>query len=158
MREYDICIMAKDLSISDKQYLAKILYTREQLDGKVVAKKVGVSERTMSEWVNKFNWKSLRNRMLLSKEDNINALYEELEQIAAEIRLKKEGSRYADTKTADIRIKTTAAIRNLETDLAIADLVESGIRFIKYLQKIDTAQSVLEIADKWHAFLQASIK
>ncbi len=150
--------MANDLSISDKQYLAKILYTREHLDGKVVAKRVGVSERTMSDWVNKFNWKSLRNRMLLSKEDQINALYEELEQIAAEIRLKKEGSRYADTKTADIRIKTTAAIRNLETDLAIADLVESGIRFIKHLQRTDSAQNVIDIADKWHSFIQSSIK
>lgn len=148
----------KALSIPDKQYLAKILYTREHLDGKVVAKKVGVSEKTMSEWVNKFNWKNLRNRMLLSKDDQINALYEELEEITTVIREKGKGQRFADTKIADIRVKTTAAIRNLETDLAIADLVESGIRFIKYLQKVTDAQTVVDIADKWHSFIQVSIR
>lgn len=150
--------MAKNLTTTTKQYLAKILYTREQLDGKVVAQKVGISEKTMSEWVKKFAWKNLRNRMLLAKDAQISALYEELEEITTAIQSKEAGQRYADTKIADIRVKTTAAIRNLETDLAIADLVESGIRFVKFLQKVDTAQNVVDIADKWHSFIQASIK
>lgn len=156
----DICddMSTKKVSIADKQYLAKILYTREQLDGKVVAQKVGVSEKTMGEWVRKFNWKLLRNRMLISKDAQINALYEELEEISNAVKLKDQGERYADTKLADIRIKTTAAIRNLETDLAIADLVESGIRFVKYLQRVDSAENVVEIADKWHSFIQSSIR
>jgi hypothetical protein len=73
--------MADKISIADKQYLAKILYAREHLDGKVVAKKVGVSEKTMSEWVNKFGWKNLRKRLLITKEEQINNLYEQLEEL-----------------------------------------------------------------------------
>ena len=136
--------------------LAKTLFTREHLEQKIVAKKVGISEKTMSEWVNKFNWRALRSRLLISKDDQLNALYEQLESLNDAIR--KSNTRHADTKQADILIKLTAAIRNLETDLAIADLVESGIRFIKHLQKTGTIDQVTEVADLWNSFLLTSIK
>lgn len=149
--------MATDKStIADKQYLAKILFTREHLDQKVVAKRVGVSEKTMSKWVNDGNWKDLRKRLLLAKEEQINTLYEQLESLNEAIKLNQ--SKHADTKQADILIKYTAAIRNLETDLAIADLIESGIRFIKYLQKVGTLEQVMEVSDMWNSFIQASMK
>lgn len=149
---------AEGITISDKQYLAKILYTREKLDGKIVAKKVGVSEKTMSKWVTDFNWKSLRNRLLVGKEEVLNNLYEELSNLQAAIRDKNDGSKFGDTKQADIYIKYTASIRNLETELAIADLVESGIRFIKYLQQAGTMEQVIMVADLWNSFLLQSHK
>lgn len=148
--------MATEISILDKQLLAKILFTREQLEQKIVAKKVGVSEKTMSKWVNDFNWKALRNRLLLSKDEQLNSLYEQLEALNNEIKL--GDTRRPDTKQADVQIKLTASIRNLETDLAIADLVESGIRFIKYLQLSGTLEQVIEVTDLWHSFIQASIR
>jgi transposase len=146
----------KSTSIEDKQYLAKVLFTREQLDQKIVAKRVGVSEKTMSKWVNEFNWKDLRKRLLISKEHQINALYEQLEKLNEIIRSTKEG--HADTKQADILIKLTAAVRNLETDLAIADLTESGMRFIKYIQRVGTTEQVIQVSDMWNSFILTSMK
>lgn len=146
------------ISVSDKQYLAKILYTREKLDGKIVAKKVHVSEKTMSSWVTKFGWKKLRNRLLVSKEEVLNNLYEQLEELSNDIKCKNEGKRYGDSKQADTLIKYTASIRNLETDLSIADLVQSGIRFLKHLQKVGTLEQIMEISDLWNSFLMVSIK
>ena len=145
-------------SLSDKQYLAKILYTREQLDQKIIAKKVNVSENTISKWVKDFNWKKLRSRLLLSKDDQITEMYEELEEISKKIKEKSPGDRFADTKQADIRIKTTAAIRNLETDLGIAEIVDVGIKFIKFLQMTEDIDTIHLIADFWHSFIQYSIK
>lgn len=150
--------MAKDVTISDKQYLAKILFTREKLEQKVIAKKVGCAEKTISKWVNDFGWKKLRNRLLVSKENVLNDLYEQLENLHDSIRAKEAGKQFADSKEADIQIKYTASIRNLETELAIADLVESGIRFIKHLQQVGTMEQVLEFAELWNHFLLASIK
>ena len=145
-------------TIADKQYLAKILFTREKMEQKLIAKKVGVSEKTISKWVNEFNWKSLRNRLLIGKEEVLSNLYEQLSELNETIRDKVKGQRYSDTKQADILIKYTAAIRNLETELAIADLVESGIRFLKFLQQTNDIETVIDIADKWNAFLQNEIK
>lgn len=150
--------MAAKQTIADKQYTAKILFTREQLDQKVVAKRVGISEKTMSKWVNEFAWKKLRNRLLLSKDEQINAMYEELEEISNKIKEKPAGDRYADTKQADIRIKTTSAIRNLETDLGIAEAVDIGIKAIKLAQKTCTHEQVLWLTDFWHSFIQSLLK
>jgi transposase len=146
------------LSISDKQYMAKILYTKEKLEQKIIAKKVGVSEQTISKWVTVFNWKSLRNRLLVGKEEILNGLYEEMQEMQEYIKNKDAGERYSDSKMADAKLKITASIRNLETELAIADLVESGIRFIKYLQQVGTLQQVMEFSDLWNGFIQQSIK
>lgn len=146
------------LSISDKQYMAKILYTKEKLEQKIIAKKVGVSEPTISKWVNDFNWKSLRNRLLVGKEEILNGLYEEMQEMQEYIKAKKAGERFSDSKMADAKLKITASIRNLETELAIADLVESGIRFIKYLQQVGTLQQVMDFSDLWNGFIQQSIK
>lgn len=148
---------AKDIpvSIADKQYLAKILFTREKLDQKTVAKKVGVSENTMSEWVNKFNWKDLRRRLLLSKEEQLNSLYEQLEVLNEEIR--NSELRRPDNGQADVVSKLTKAIGYMETDLAIADIVESGMRFIRFLQVSGTIEQVTEVTDMWHSFIQYTI-
>jgi hypothetical protein len=150
-------LMATDkTSIADKQYLAKILFTREHLDQKVVAARVKVSERTMSKWVNDLNWKDLRKRLLLTKENELGNLYEELEQLNTII--KSNPTKHADSKQADIRIKLTSSIRDLETDLGIAELVESGMRFVKYIQQVGTHTQVMEFSDLWNSFIQASIK
>jgi len=146
------------MSIADKQYLAKILFTREKLEQKLIAKKVGVSEKTISKWVNDFNWKTLRNRLLIGKEEVLNNFYNQLAELNEAIENKTEGNRFADSKEADIMVKYSAAIRSLETELAIADLVESGIRFIKFIQSVEAPDKVIYIADLWNSFLQSEIK
>lgn len=150
--------MADQTSIADKQYLAKILFTREKLEQKVIAKKVGVSEKTISKWVNEFNWRNLRNRLIVGKEEILTGLYEEMEEMQDYLREQEKGKRFSDSKMADAKLKITAAIRNLETELAIADLVESGIRFVKFLQQVGTIEQVLEFSELWNSFLHATIK
>lgn len=147
-----------EITLSDKQYLAKILYTQQKLDGKVIAKKIGVSENTISKWVNKFNWKTLRNRLAVGKDEILNNLYNQLEELNEAIAQRTCGERFANTKEADIFVKYTAAIRNLETDLAIADISASGIKFIKYLQNVAAPDYVLQVAESWNDFIQEQIK
>jgi hypothetical protein len=146
------------VSLSDKQYLAKILYTREKLDGKVVAKKVGVTEKTISSWVDKFSWKNLRNRLLVGKDEVLENLYEQINELNTHIKSKGDGKRFGTPSEADTLIKYTASIRNLETDLAVADIIDSGILFIKFVQSSGTLEQVLEISDLWNSFIQTQIK
>lgn len=143
-------------TVEDKKYLAKILFTREYLDQKVVALRVGISEKTIGKWVSEGNWKEMRKRLLISKEQELGNLYTELENL--NIATKSNPTKHADSKQSDIRIKLTSSIRDLETELGIAEIVESGIRFIKYLQSIGTSDQVLEFSDLWNSFLQTSIK
>jgi transposase-like protein len=151
--------MSSEISMSDKQYLAKILFTKQKLDQKIVAEKVGVREATISKWVNEFGWKQLRNKLLVDKEEIMANLYEELSELDAFIRNKPQGERFSNSKEADAKLKLTASIRNLETDLAIADIAASGIKFIRFLQTSkEPIEKIKEVADLWDAFLKAAVK
>lgn len=143
---------------TDKQYLAKILFTAQKLDQKTVANKVGVSEQTMSKWVTQFGWKGLRDRLLVGKEEMLSNMYEQLAELNEAIREKPKGKRYADTKQADVQVKLTAAIRSLETELAIADIVGAGMRFLKFLQSKKLFDEVSVFAETWNDFIQHEIK
>lgn len=145
-------------TIADKQFLAKVLYTSQQLDQNVIAKKLNVSAVTICNWVKKFGWKDLRNRLLVGKEELLNSFYEQLAELNETIRMRDPGFRYSNSKEGDVQVKLTASIRNLETDLAIADIVESGIRFIKHLQKVGNHDQVILFTDLWHSFIQANLK
>src|ERR1700744_696785 len=102
--------MAKEnTSISDKQYIAKVLFTVQHLEQKLIAKKVGVSEKTISNWVNQFNWKALRNRLVVGKEEILTGLYEELQEMQEAINSKPAGQRFSDSKMADAKLKLTAS-------------------------------------------------
>lgn len=145
-----------ELTLEDKKYIAKTLYTREQLDAKIVAKRVGISEKTMSKWVSDGKWKDLRNRLLISKDEQLNRLYKQLDKLITSIDESADG--VADTKQADVIVKYGAAIRSLETDLAIADMVAAGIKFISFIQRTGTIPQAQEFTELWNSFIQSEIK
>ena len=154
----EIVAAVKDKATTEiKKQLAKILFTRENLDQNVIAQRVGVSEKTVSKWVNENEgaWRRERQRLLISKQDQLNSFYGQLEKLNNEI---EKNSGIPDTKQADIQIKLTAAIRNLETDLAIADIIESGMRFIKHIQLVGTIDQVKLFGELWNSFVQNEIK
>jgi transcriptional regulator with XRE-family HTH domain len=154
----DVVASQKDKATNEiKKELAKVLFTREKLDQNVISQRVGVSEKTVSKWVNENDsaWKRERQRLLISKQDQLNSFYSQLEKLNEQI---EDGDGIPDTKQADIQIKLTAAIRNLETDLAIADIIESGMRFIKHIQLVGTLDQVKDFADLWNSFIQIEIR
>lgn len=60
--------MAKDR----ERRTAQILYVDHNLTAKEVAERVGVSEKTIGDWVDKHNWKSLRDAKNSSPAKRIN--------------------------------------------------------------------------------------
>lgn len=141
-----------------KKDLAKILFTREKLDQKIISERIDVSEKTISKWVNENDgqWRKERQRLLISKQDQLNSLYSQFEKLNEKIASSDDGT--PTNSQADIQIKITASIRNLETDLAIDQIVESGMRFIKHIQMIGTLDQMKEFVELWDSFIQNEIK
>jgi len=50
---------------------ARILYVYQGRDGKEIASLVGVSEKTISDWVNKFKWKAARTANVTGRDNRI---------------------------------------------------------------------------------------
>lgn len=148
--------MSKELTVAQKKEWAQLLYTKEKLNQNVVAKKVGVTESTMSKWVNEYNWKRLRTRLVLTQDEQLNNFYEMLINLNEEVmngKLKRP-----DTRQADVQIKLTTSIKNLQTDLGIEAIVQAGILYIRNLQKTESPAFIMEETDRWHSFIQSQLK
>jgi transcriptional regulator with XRE-family HTH domain len=148
-----------ELSINQKKEWAKQLYIENKLSQKLIAEKVGMSEKAISRWVNdpNENWERLRKSLLISKQEQLGNLYEQLSEINAFIKKKDEGQRFANSKEADTLVKLTAAIEQLEEETNLADVFEVGKRFISFLQ-IHDFEKAKEVVDLYDGFIKHSLK
>lgn len=146
-----------DFSLKQKKEWAQHLYCQNEMTQKAIAEKVGVSEKTLSKWVNEENWERLRKSLLISKQEQLAMLYDQVDEINKFIRLKKAGERFADSKEADILSKLTKSIEQMEEETNITDVVEVCKRFITFLQKHDFEKSK-EVVDLCDAFIKDCLK
>ncbi len=143
------CCMAKQ-TIQQKKEYAKLLYTVEGVTvQKELAERVGVSKQTINKWVNEENWESLRASVIITKEQELKRLYMQLVELNDAIMDREKGSRFANSKEADVLVKLTAAVKQLETDTSVADTIEVLKNFINHVRQEDyvKAKELTALAD-----------
>ena len=147
------------MKVHEKKEWAKLLYTKENLSQKEVAEKTGVSKVTMSKWVNENNgeWDKLRKSLLVTREEQLRRLYNQLDELNTFITTREAGQRFANSKEADTINKLTVSIRTLETEASIADIVEVCKRLLNYLRPISPAKSK-EVALIFDDFIKDTLK
>lgn len=123
-----------------KEY-AKTLYISENLHQKVIAERVGVTEKTLGRWIHDGGWKNLKRSLITTKQNQISLLYDQLEHLNNEIAARD--SKVANSKEADVIIKLTGAIQKLETETGVGETVEVSKKIIGLIQQED-----LELAKK----------
>ncbi len=142
------------LTIQQKKDYAKTLYLTDlTISQKEVAKRAGVSEKTISNWVNKEGWENLRTSLLTTRQTQLSHLYNQLRALNENIAQREETGRYASPKEADTLSKLTTSIAKLEQDLSISDIVNVFKQFLDWLRPVD-----LEKAKEMSAMLDAFIK
>ena len=142
-----------------KKEHAKLLFTQEKLSQKEIAEKVNVSEQTITKWVNSNNgeWKRLRQSLIVTKKEQLSRIYEQLDEITQEIRKRKEGKRYVNSKEADILVKLTAAAKNLETEASVSVVIEVAMKFLDYIRPIDL-EKAKEISGYFDSYIKDLLK
>lgn len=131
-----------------------MLYLQNQLTQKEIAKKVDVSEKTMSKWANDEHWETMRKSLMTSKSEMLAFLYDVLSKLRQKI---NEQDGIGDSKTADMVVKYTASIKSLETETSIAELMEAGKLFHKHLQQFDP-QLAMTMLNHYDGFIKERIK
>ena len=148
--------MAKELTIKQKKELAKVLFTRNQFSQKEIAERVGISEKTMSKWVNDEDWEKLRKSLLTSKEEQLRMMYDQLNTLNVYITEQTETG-IPDNRQADTIIKLTTAIKNLETETNVGQSIEVGMAFVRFVQRDDT-DFAKRVTDYFDAFVKERLK
>lgn len=147
------------MDTSEKKEWAKLLFTREpvKITQKELAKKVGVSERTMSKWVTNEGWEQLRQSVIVTKEEQLRRIYMQIEELNNAIFKRKEGERFASSKEGDTLNKLAAAARKLETEASIADVIEVSKRFLNWLRQSDF-EKAKELSNLFDGFIKDAVR
>lgn len=102
-----------------------MLYLKENLTQQEIAEKVGVSRVTVNKWIKTEMWEQRKAGLTLTREEQISLLYQQVAEINRNIKEREEGKRFATSKEADVLIKLSSAIKKMETESGIADIIVS---------------------------------
>lgn len=140
-----------DLTNAQKKEWAKTLYLRENLTQQEIADRVGVSRVTVSNWVRAGKWEEQKAGLTLTRQEQVANLYRQVAEINRAISGRAEGERFPNSKEADILGKLSAAIRNMEQETGIADIISVLTSFIEWLRPLDLdkAKEMTRLADAY---------
>lgn len=141
------------LTNDEKQRLqeyAKLLYVRENISSQTeLAQKVGVTVKTIAQWINDGNWERYKRNLVLTRNEQMALLLEELEELNSVIQNKEQGKRYADYKESNIRRNLIKDIKELETKASVSEAINALTGFLNFMrsQNLEKAQEVSHWVD-----------
>ncbi|OJV19344.1 MAG: DDE transposase family protein [Bacteroidetes bacterium 41-46] len=133
--------MSAELKGNQLKEWAKLLFVTERLSQKEVAEKTGKSTVTICKWVKEGEWERLKQSMLVTREAQLSRMYLQLDELNTSIMSKAEGTRFPTSKEADTISKLANAIKTLESEASIADIVEVSKRLLSWLRPIDPTKA-----------------
>ncbi|WP_047789443.1 hypothetical protein [Tenacibaculum mesophilum] len=144
--------------IQDLKARAKLYYLHEGITNqKDLAQRVGVTEKTIGNWIEQEKWKKLKRNFLVTREELMADYLEELVEIKNAIKAKPEGERFADFKQAQIRRSLIKDIEALETDAQLPDIISAMTQLLNFVRKdsLEKAQETSHIID---AFIKHKLR
>jgi len=137
---------------------AKLLFTMEGVTvQKELAERVGVSVQSINKWVQGEGWESLRASVIITKENELRRFYMQITELNDAIWARPKGTRFANSKEADTLIKLTGAVRQLETDVSVADTIEVLKNFINHVRE-DNYEKAKEITTFADIYIKSILK
>jgi transcriptional regulator with XRE-family HTH domain len=145
-----------ELTIAQKKEYAAILYLKENLTQQEIAEKVGISRQSLGRWIKAEKWEERKTGITLTREEQIANLHRQVAEINKSIMEREPGKRFASPSEADTLGKLAAAIRKMESDVGIADIISVGMRFTNWIRPVDLAKAK-EFTALWDNFIKDSL-
>jgi len=145
-----------ELTTQQKKSWAQTLYLKENLTQQEIADRVGVSRVTVSKWIRDGKWEEHKAGLTITREQQIANLYRQVAEINRSIESRPDGERFANAGEADILSKLSSAIRKMEADAGISDIISVLTQFINFIRPVDLekAKEVTRLAD---AFIKSKL-
>lgn len=140
-----------ELTNEQKKAWAKTLYTRETLTQAEIAERVGVSRVTVNNY-----WEQLKASITITREEQLKNLYRQLAELNNAIMGKPEGERFPNAAEADTISKLSNAIKKLETEVGLADIISVFSDLLKWVRTYDSTQAK-EITPLLDAFVKSKL-
>jgi len=149
--------MVKELNRRAKKILAKELFLTGKHPQKEIAAMVGISENSIGRWVKEGKWELLRANLTTTKENVLANKYRQLAEMDNIIANRKEGERTPTTKEADVQVKISAFIKNLETETGIGEITSVCRGLCEFVRGYDV-EKAQEISDYFNSYIEYKMK
>ena len=145
-----------ELTSRQKKDFAKSIYLGEDLTQEEIAERVGVKRQTVSRWIKEGNWERHKVSITITREEQLKNLYLQLSELNAAINKKPAGERFANAAESDTISKISNAIKKMETDVGLADILSVFKSFVQWLRTYDMARSK-EIVPLLDAYIKSKL-
>lgn len=149
--------MSAQQNSGDKQNQARNLYFQTTLTQAQIAELIGVSQRTVSNYINDNKWNLLKQRAEQAPALMLEQMHSELQELNEAIASRPFGQRFPSKEEAEIRRKTLISINLINARMSAGYYSQVFMNFINwvYKQSIEDAQFITRYADK---FLKGQMK
>ena len=110
-----------------------------------------MSRVTVGGGVRAGKWEEQKAGLTLTRQEQVANLYRQVAEIIRAISSRAEGERFPNSKEADILGKLSAAIRNMEQETGIAEIISVLTSFIEWMRPLDLdkAKELTRLADAY---------
>ena len=145
-----------ELSMQQKREWAKTLYLKENLTQQEIAERVGVSRITVNNWIGKNGWEMLKTSITITREEQLKSLYRQLAELNNAIMARPAGERFPNTAEAVTISKLSNAIKKMETEVGLSDIISVFSDLLKWLRASDPTQAK-EVTPLLDAFVKSKV-
>lgn len=135
-----------------RKTLARLLYTEHDQCVKEVAFTISADETDVRRWIQEEAWDMRKRSLLTSKKAQLKQLYALLEALSNNMNNEEQ----KNAKDVDLYLKYTAAVKNLESDVPVAAIIEVGALFINWLRRKDV-ELTRTIALQYNTFVDETL-
>ncbi|MBQ7413828.1 MAG: DUF1804 family protein [Prevotella sp.] len=140
-----------ELTNTQKKDWARTLYLKENLTQQEIADRVGVSRKTVNRWIGDGKWEEHKAGLTITREQQIANLYRQVAAVNRAIEERPEGERFATPGEADVLSKLSSAIRKMEKEAGVSEIISVLMGFIDYIRPVDLekAKEIGKLADSY---------
>lgn len=116
----------------------------------------GVSRITVNNWIGKNGWEMLKTSITITREEQLKSLYRQLAELNNAIMARPAGERFPNTAEADTISKLSNAIKKMETEVGLSDIISVFSDLLKWLRASDPTQAK-EVTPLLDAFVKSKV-
>lgn len=147
----------EQLSRAKKRELAKQLYLRDNLSQKEIADMVDISPKSLSKWIKDERWDTEKSAYTVTREQQIQRLYGHISAINEAISTRAAGDNVPNAKEADTLNKLATAIRKLENEIGISEVIAASIKVCNFLRAKGEVEAAKTMAGWFNAYIKENI-
>jgi len=118
------------MNISEKKELAKSLYIKSKLNRKQICEMVDCAEKTLRNWIKKYNWDQLREAETITRSELLRSAYKQLQQVNQHI--EKELNGIPNKEMSDVKAVIRKEIEAL-SEMPLYQYIEVAEDFTGWL-------------------------